>query len=769
MWKVDTKRRGVVFFKTLRRGFVCSLIPVLVMSGCVFVFQMHQSVGQLGNLSVNMLAKNDQLVMNMLEDMNRSARNLAKDPSVVDFAMRPYLQDVERNSNLYRILSNLEDSYEYVDRSFLLSTREMLQIDSLGRMTYGERLTADYLEEGEAVSGFQMQFRDQDGEERKMLLSIGIPADSSEPVAVAVLQVNLEKFLAEAVGGMEDDIKRNLYIFDQEGNQIFSDIGLENLEATEQKWLAPGALTEGSHLMLASSCLVQYSLFKSQWLGWRYVYISSAAPIEDNWLSLAAPLLVAVLTACAIGALLAYQNSKVLYSPLEQLISSLSERSPVEEMPQDEYQLLANYYDSLLSQRDEVYEQADAIRPLLLKKFLVSLMSGTQSSQDEILYQIRVLEIPFQPNFYNVFLLQIDHYDTLPCSEEEKQEIKAQLQAQIAAHSDDLIYCITAEVDVETLLIVCNLQIEESRETAQRMFSELAEEIQKEAGDLWSITVTLGIGCLCRSAGELPLSCKRAKAALAYKLYRGEGSVINFDEVKVMDHQVYHDFEKIRQVINGVRTGDGRNIKRFLNELFEEFTCQKFSPEQVFGILQYLISGIGEVIQAASLTETIGTPEELTQALRHKTTLPDIEVWLTELCVCAAAAMKSSSSERTRNNAERIKDYIDKHLTKDVSLSSISEYVNYSPTYVSKVFRQCYGISYIDYLNSSRVRRSREFLLQREDLSVKEIGFKVGFNNLQTFFRIFKKYTGMTPMQYRETAGGANSGNLEGGEEVPDP
>ena len=57
MWRTDTKRTGVVFVKTLRRGVACSLIPVLVMSVCVFVFQMRQSVGQLGNLSVNKIGR----------------------------------------------------------------------------------------------------------------------------------------------------------------------------------------------------------------------------------------------------------------------------------------------------------------------------------------------------------------------------------------------------------------------------------------------------------------------------------------------------------------------------------------------------------------------------------------------------------------------------------------------------------------------------------------------------------------------------------------
>ena len=134
----------------------------------------------------------------------------------------------------------------------------------------------------------------------------------------------------------------------------------------------------------------------------------------------------------------------------------------------------------------------------------------------------------------------------------------------------------------------------------------------------------------------------------------------------------------------------------------------------------------------------------------RKKTMPELKAWLLELCTQIAAQMKSSSSERTRQIAARIKNYIDESLTQDISLVSISEYVNYSPTYVSKVFRQYYGTSYIDYVNSSRVKLSQELLLAEEELSVKEIGFRVGFNNLQSFFRIFKKYTGMTPLQYRE-------------------
>lgn len=97
-----------------------------------------------------------------------------------------------------------------------------------------------------------------------------------------------------------------------------------------------------------------------------------------------------------------------------------------------------------------------------------------------------------------------------------------------------------------------------------------------------------------------------------------------------------------------------------------------------------MTSGIGEIIQSAQLP--LEPPAELESELSKKATLPDMEVWLTELCMRTAEAMRRTSSDRVRQNAERIKAYIDNNLTQDISLSSISEYVNYSPTYVSRSF-----------------------------------------------------------------------------------
>ena len=62
------------------------------------------------------------------------------------------------------------------------------------------------------------------------------------------------------------------------------------------------------------------------------------------------------------------------------------------------------------------------------------------------------------------------------------------------------------------------------------------------------------------------------------------------------------------------------------------------------------------------------------------------------------------------------------------------------------------GEGFLDYLNDYRVKKAKD-LLECTDTLVKEVGFKVGFSSAQSFNRVFKRYTGMTPGQYQRACG----------------
>ncbi len=72
-----------------------------------------------------------------------------------------------------------------------------------------------------------------------------------------------------------------------------------------------------------------------------------------------------------------------------------------------------------------------------------------------------------------------------------------------------------------------------------------------------------------------------------------------------------------------------------------------------------------------------------------------------------------------------------------------------SPNYFSSVFKKELDQSAVNYITEVRMEKAREYLKDTE-LSVIEIAENVGYEDSQYFFRVFKKTTGVTPLQYRQ-------------------
>ena len=158
MRNIHEKTKNSVFTKTFRKGIASSLIPLLLMSVCVFLLDTNRSLEQLGDVTVSMLAKNNQIITYMLEDMDRSTRNLVKAAAVVDFAMRPWDRDAERNTELCSLLNNFSDAYDYVENSFFFSPGEDIQIGSSGLISYGaQKLFFEYFEQVQKNGGHYLQ------------------------------------------------------------------------------------------------------------------------------------------------------------------------------------------------------------------------------------------------------------------------------------------------------------------------------------------------------------------------------------------------------------------------------------------------------------------------------------------------------------------------------------------------------------------------------------------------------------------------------------
>lgn len=124
-----------------------------------------------------------------------------------------------------------------------------------------------------------------------------------------------------------------------------------------------------------------------------------------------------------------------------------------------------------------------------------------------------------------------------------------------------------------------------------------------------------------------------------------------------------------------------------------------------------------------------------------------------EIC-CASAAIRQleasllcgfAPSDR-RNLIEAALNYIREHQFEDISLQQISDHLHVSPTYFSKLFKLETGQSFTEYLLATKVQLAEQMI--RSGASLTDISLKLGYLNLSSFTRMFKKVKGVSPSNY---------------------
>lgn len=112
---------------------------------------------------------------------------------------------------------------------------------------------------------------------------------------------------------------------------------------------------------------------------------------------------------------------------------------------------------------------------------------------------------------------------------------------------------------------------------------------------------------------------------------------------------------------------------------------------------------------------------------------------------------KPSLSPPPKNDdaIEKVKAAIEEHYMEDISLNTLSASVHFSPAYLSAIFHRQTGITITEYIRKVRISHAID-LLEHSGEPVCGIAKKCGFSNVSHFNRVFKTYTGNSPVELRK-------------------
>lgn len=119
----------------------------------------------------------------------------------------------------------------------------------------------------------------------------------------------------------------------------------------------------------------------------------------------------------------------------------------------------------------------------------------------------------------------------------------------------------------------------------------------------------------------------------------------------------------------------------------------------------------------------------------------------------ALLTLDPSSQVREKRVPEYIRgaiQYIDKHFKENMSLDELARMQHVSKYHLSREFKRYYGINIRDYIINSRITYAKE-LLKYTDITINEIAYSCGINNVSHFINLFSDREDMTPLAYRKT------------------
>lgn len=256
---------------------------------------------------------------------------------------------------------------------------------------------------------------------------------------------------------------------------------------------------------------------------------------------------------------------------------------------------------------------------------------------------------------------------------------------------------------------------------------------------------TLSVSGIYTGIKRLYLAYQEAKRGIEYKIILGSKKIIYCTELYEQGESYHYSMEMELQLINYIKSGELHRALVTIDYLFEiNFAENSLSIESTKCFIIDLYSTLVKIAKEINVTIAL-MPSEL---LKQIGTIEEMKVIIEDVVqmMCEVAEQKKNIATGAKGN--QIIEYIHEHYTDiNLNVASIAETFGFNSSYLSRLFKEQTGGNLLTYINRYRIQKVKE-LLTETDLTLNEIAERVGFINSIAIIRTFKKYEGMTPIQY---------------------
>jgi two-component system, response regulator YesN len=500
--------------------------------------------------------------------------------------------------------------------------------------------------------------------------------------------------------------------------------------------------------------LISHSV--SPFLGWTFVNISDMEALSKGTASIKQTIAVSAVALILLSLMLAYLSSRSLYKPISRLKAMIGgeERKAGQT---DEIGSIGIFVQSAIHERDYYKEKLDESLPFQREQFKASLLRQRNMTREEIESKKAYLGVD----------IDLDELAVLAFSW-EATGLRGNGQGMTENFTNDLLklrltdtieqspvlrtkhYLVEADKDIIAVVLSCaGMDQQQVYLIGQQLLDEVNMELQCRC--------TVGIGRICSSILEMPQACEDALEALKYRILYGSGYVISIDDIRINNKSGFHYPKQKEELLLGhLKTARTEEALQVFAEFVSEINAHKYKLHynQIQPLFMQLLTGIMIAYNqlGADMRSVLGGETDPFRELLDQESMDQIGHWFRRLIQITTANIEREMNAKGNQHITRVIEILERDYSRDISLNTVAEQLSMNPAYISRLFKQNTGQTFVDYLKRIRIDKSRELLAQSE-LKINEIGKQVGYDNSYYFIKVFKETMGLTPGEYKKLYG----------------
>lgn len=327
-------------------------------------------------------------------------------------------------------------------------------------------------------------------------------------------------------------------------------------------------------------------------------------------------------------------------------------------------------------------------------------------------------------------------------------DVREQLLNKDSGREDNFLLCWGKKLVWFTFMNICRSRdqvIWQMGNVLRRMNSEL-----EKAGNCGLSAGVSGITTL----KQLYLAAKDGERLLDHRLYLGGCVLIDRVDESSKSEVIFSmdQVEQLRLCIAGFRYGEAEKL---INKQFCAMRDLKIaSYDIVKGTCMNLVQLLFQTLKSSGMDveAVLEKNRQSILAIPDLLTLEQYREWVLNFYYLILTGVSGNQEQAPNRVVMTALSYISVHYHDEITVDTISSYVNKSKNYFSYLFKKEMGISFTEYLNKYRIEEAKKRMETTTDLNA-EIAGKVGFRDEKYFSAVFRKLEGCSATEYRKKKG----------------